>query len=72
MTFSDAYIELISGEPGDVCRDVLPDGIVDAANHLAGVIVSFLVPSDETSYALNAVEQAVMWADKSIRKHGGM
>lgn len=46
------------------------DRVNDLAQELYDEIAKTLVPSRETSLALTNVEQALMWADKSIRVNG--
>lgn len=46
------------------------DAIIDAATGLESEIMLWLHPSRETSLALTKLEEAVMWANKSIAKNG--
>lgn len=86
MIFSDAYVEelsvyskvekfmecLISFDDRELDaaeRDAY-DACVRAARELESCILLRLKPSRETSLVITNLEQAMMWADKSIRNNG--
>lgn len=46
------------------------DAVIDAATDLESKLTLWLRPSRETSLALTKLEEAVLWANKSISKNG--
>lgn len=46
------------------------DAVIDAATSLESELMLWLRQSRETSLALTKLEEAVMWANKSIAKNG--
>lgn len=86
MIFSDAYIEELSSYPREdgFMDGLIPldsrdlgaaeknayDACTRAARELESCILLWLRPSRETSLAITNLEQAMMWADKSIMNNG--
>lgn len=54
----------------DAAEKNASDACVGAARELESCIRLWLKPSRETSLALTNLEQAMMWANKSIRNNG--
>lgn len=74
---SDTYIETLfdyNMEDGDMTNDSYANSAIEAidkaSDDFVRAISLWLKPSRETSLALTDVEQAVMWAKRSIEKNG--
>ena len=51
-------------------ESMVNENIHELAEELYAEIAKYLVPSRETSLAITNLEQAMMWADKSISMNG--